>query len=122
MIDNAPLDKNGKKINPFATYGKPEKGDLLYKDTNNDGIIDKDDRQIVSDGPNPKFFYGLNAGVTYKGIDFSTIFQGYRWSKGLLATRRLQYSNRTPWLSNATKRLPMGVGMKDEQMQHILAY
>lgn len=76
MIDNAPLDKNGKKINPFATYGKPEKGDLLYKDTNNDGIIDKDDRQIVSDGPNPKFFYGLNAGVTYKGIDFSTIFQG----------------------------------------------
>ena len=61
MIDNAPIDeKTGKKVNPFAAFGTPQKGDLLYKDINGDGIIDMDDREIVSDGPNPKFQFGLN--------------------------------------------------------------
>lgn len=31
MIDNAPTDANGKKRNPFAAFGTPQKGDLLYK-------------------------------------------------------------------------------------------
>ena len=47
-------------MNPFAAFGTPEKGDFLYKDVNGDGIIDNNDREIVSDGPNPKFQFGLN--------------------------------------------------------------
>ena len=35
-----------------------------------------DDREIVSDGPNPKFQFGLNLNAAYKGFDFSVLFQG----------------------------------------------
>jgi hypothetical protein len=76
MIDNAPVDEKGNKKNPFAAFGKPEKGDLFYKDINEDGIIDNNDKEIVSDGPNPKFQFGLNLNAAWKGIDFSMLIQG----------------------------------------------
>ena len=77
IVDNAPLDElTGKQKNPFAAYGKPEKGDVLYKDLNNDGLINDDDRTTIGNGPNPDFTYGLNLTAAYKGIDFSVLFQG----------------------------------------------
>ncbi len=60
----------------FSAYGTPEMGDLLYKDINGDGLINEDDRTVVSDGPNPKFQFGLNLNASWKGIDFSMLFQG----------------------------------------------
>ena len=80
MIDNAPV-VDGKKVDPFAAFGTPQKGDLLYKDINQDGIIDMDDREIVSDGPNPKFQFGLNLNASYKGIDFAMLLQGQAGAK-----------------------------------------
>ena len=69
IVDNAPLDElTGKQKNPFAAYGKPEKGDVLYKDLNNDGLINDDDRTTIGNGPNPDFTYGLNLTAAYKGI------------------------------------------------------
>ena len=76
MIDNAPVDEHGNKVNPFAAFGKPQKGDFLYKDINNDGIIDNNDKEIVSDGPNPKFLFGLNLNAAWKGFDLSALIQG----------------------------------------------
>ena len=82
MIDNAPIDtETGEKKNPFAAYGRPEKGDILYKDVNNDGLINADDRTIVSDGKNPKFYWGLNLGGSWKGFDFSALIQGVQGGK-----------------------------------------
>lgn len=52
------------------------KGDVLYKDLNNDGLINDDDRTTIGNGPNPDFSYGLNLTAAYKGIDFSVLFQG----------------------------------------------
>lgn len=77
MIDNAPIDeKTGKKKNPFSAFGTPEKGDILYKDINGDGLVTSDDRAIVSDGSIPKFYFGVNLGFSWKGFDFSTLIQG----------------------------------------------
>ena len=76
IIDNAPIGKDGKKVDPFAAFGTPKKGDLLYKDVNGDGIIDNNDKEIVSDGPNPKFMMGLNLNAGWKGFDFSMLIQG----------------------------------------------
>lgn len=67
------IDKDPKA---FAAFGTPEKGDLLYQDTNGDGIIDNNDRVIVSDGTNPKYYFGLNLAASYKGFDFSALLQG----------------------------------------------
>ncbi len=65
-----------KNANAFAAYGVPEKGDLLYKDVTEDGIINSDDRQVVSEGNNPKFLFGLNTSLGYKGFDLSVLLQG----------------------------------------------
>lgn len=62
--------------NAFNTFGKPGYGDMLYKDINNDGLVNNDDKEIVSDGPNPKFYYGLNISLGWKGFDFSTLING----------------------------------------------
>lgn len=84
MIDNAPV-VNGQKVNPFSAFyganGKPQKGDFLYKDIDGNGIIDLNDREICSDGPNPKFQFGLNLNASYKGFDFGMLLQGQAGAK-----------------------------------------
>lgn len=76
IIDNAPVDKDGKKLNPFQTYKRPEMGDVLYKDTNHDGVFTDDDRVPMGHGNTPRFFYDLNLGFDYKGFDFSMLMSG----------------------------------------------
>jgi TonB-linked SusC/RagA family outer membrane protein len=50
-------------------------GDVKYKDLNNDGIIDAFDEAPIGT-TNPKIFWGLTFGFSYKGIEFSTLLQG----------------------------------------------
>jgi TonB-linked SusC/RagA family outer membrane protein len=63
-IDNGPLHPNN-----------PKPGDLKFKDQNNDGQINADDR-IVVDGAYPKFYYGGSLDVFWKNLDVSLFFQG----------------------------------------------
>ena len=50
-------------------------GRFKYADTNNDKVIDADDRTIIGDA-NPDFTYGINLGVEYKNFDVSAFFYG----------------------------------------------
>ncbi|MEN0053528.1 MAG: TonB-dependent receptor [Mucilaginibacter sp.] len=50
-------------------------GDLKYKDVNGDGKVDQNDRTIIS-GVYPKLNYSFNLGASFKGFDFSAMFQG----------------------------------------------
>ncbi|GEO07258.1 SusC/RagA family TonB-linked outer membrane protein [Adhaeribacter aerolatus] len=50
-------------------------GYLKYKDQNNDGKINGDDR-IITGSTIPKYTYGFNLGVSYKDISLSSFFQG----------------------------------------------
>lgn len=50
-------------------------GDLKLKDQNNDGVIDGDDRIVVS-GKHPKMLYSFNLNMGYKNFDLSAFFQG----------------------------------------------
>jgi hypothetical protein len=45
-----------------------------------DGLINNLDRTFLGD-PNPKFEYGLNFNVSYKGFDLSVFFQGVSGSQ-----------------------------------------
>lgn len=82
MIDNAPIDKaTGKRVNPFAAFGTPQKGDLLYRDVNGDGLVNNLDKQIVSDGPNPTYLFGLTLNAAWKGLDLSLLLQGSMGAK-----------------------------------------
>ena len=50
-------------------------GDVRFKDINNDGVIDDQDREIIG-SPHPKISYGVNANLGYKGFDVSLFFLG----------------------------------------------
>lgn len=50
-------------------------GDIRFKDLNDDGRIDDNDRDFIGD-PNPKLLYGLNLSGSYKNFDLSVMFQG----------------------------------------------
>ena len=51
-------------------YENSKPGDLIFVDTNGDGIINEEDRTMIGD-PNPHFTAGLNFWMAWKGFDFS---------------------------------------------------
>jgi len=68
----------------FAALGAvPQKGDLLFKDINGDGVINTDDRTVVGTSV-PKNMFGLTLSAGYKGIDFSVFMQGVTGCKGYI--------------------------------------
>lgn len=50
-------------------------GDIRFKDLNDDGIINEEDKTIIGN-PSPDIIYGFNLGLNYKQFDFSTFIQG----------------------------------------------
>ena len=50
-------------------------GGLKYKDLDHNGTINADDQDWIYN-PVPKFSYGINIALTYKGFDFSMFWQG----------------------------------------------
>lgn len=60
----------GQVIQPSANPG-----DFKYQDTNGDGKIDDNDR-VYAGSYQPKAYFGLNAGLSWKGFDFSVDFYG----------------------------------------------
>jgi len=53
-----------------AKYEGVQPGDLIWVDTNKDGVINDDDRTMIGD-PNPHFTAGLNFWCAWKGFDFN---------------------------------------------------
>ncbi len=62
---NRYVNADGTMLQPTA-----EPGDLRFVDSNKDGKIDDNDRDIIGN-PIPTHTIGLNASVDYKGLDFS---------------------------------------------------
>jgi len=60
---------------PTTVGYKPQPGDIKYQDLNGDGVIDQNDITAVGT-TKPLFFYGVSMGASWKGIDFSVLFQG----------------------------------------------
>lgn len=65
-------DKLASPVNTLGDYGP---GDLKFKDINNDGKINSDDRTMIGN-PTPDFTYGFSFNVNYKKFDLSIDFQG----------------------------------------------
>ena len=58
-----------------STNPSQQPGDIKFKDLNEDGIINDNDRTFIGD-PNPGLMYGFNGNLNYKNFDFSFLFQG----------------------------------------------
>ncbi|QDA61422.1 SusC/RagA family TonB-linked outer membrane protein [Hymenobacter jejuensis] len=111
---------SGKVIEPYASAG-----DVRYKDTNDDGVIDTKDRVFVG-SPFPKLQMGLNLNAAYKGFDVSVFLQAVTGNQVFnRAKAALEYYNGPnnyesdvhPWTpenrSTTTPRLLQGGGAGD---------
>lgn len=70
---NANIYRSGYAAGAFYMLehiGFDEKGLNKFRDVNNDGAINSDDR-VIKEGALPKFTYGLNSQMNYRNFDFS---------------------------------------------------
>jgi TonB-dependent starch-binding outer membrane protein SusC len=59
----------------FSNANGTQPGDIRFKDLNNDGQINADDRAFIGN-PIPRTTYGFSFSAEYKRFDFSFLFQG----------------------------------------------
>lgn len=69
-------------------------GDLMYVDTNKDGILNDDDRVYAGSGM-PDFELGLNFAADYKGFDFSMNWYASVGNDIINATKIYSYQKKT---------------------------
>lgn len=69
--DQAEIDAS-----PRQTFGDVRPGDIKYKDQNNDGIIDDQDRIKMAGTSFPVFQYGFGLHASFKGFTLYADFQG----------------------------------------------
>ena len=66
-------------------------GDIRFKDLNNDGVIDENDKEYCGSGI-PKLEANLSFGGSYKGVDLSFLL-GSAWGHKLYNANRLYYES-----------------------------
>lgn len=88
---------NAKYSGGFFSDAVP--GDVRYVDTDNNGVIDENDRTYLGKGM-PDWTYGFNLGVQWKGFAVNAMFQGVWGNEIFDATRRTDAleSNLPSWM------------------------
>lgn len=88
----------------------PSLGDIMYEDTNDDGNINDDDRQIIGN-PFPELSYSFNLGASWKNFDLTTFWQGvagiyrYNWEQATITNGG---NMTTRWLDRWSTSNPNG--------------
>ncbi|QIP14488.1 TonB-dependent receptor [Spirosoma aureum] len=107
VLRQAGIFQNQAEIDAAAKQPNVTPGDVRYVDTNGDGQINNDDRQIVGT-PFPKFEYGANISLSYKNIDFTVFFQGV--SGNLLFNRSRNWTDRFDDVQNVRSDVTFWTG------------
>lgn len=69
-------------------------GDIKYRDVNGDGLINSDDRVMLSPyGTNPRIQYGFGVSVLWRNFDLSVFFNGSAKRRIMLDPAQLQPFN-----------------------------
>ncbi|PUZ20992.1 SusC/RagA family TonB-linked outer membrane protein [Chitinophaga costaii] len=78
LNDYINLLREGQPFGIFYGYkeqGYTATGNIQYEDRSKDGVISPADKTYIGN-PNPKFIYGFNSSLTYKGFEFTLFIQG----------------------------------------------
>ncbi len=70
--------KNQDEIDnsPVQMFGPYQPGDIKFKDVNEDGVVDANDVTKIGHTNFPQLSYAIDMGFSWKGIDFSVLWQG----------------------------------------------
>ncbi|MEQ8240040.1 MAG: TonB-dependent receptor [Cyclobacteriaceae bacterium] len=64
-----------EEVDAKPSLSGTEPGDLIFRDVNEDGVLNGDDRTFIG-SPIPDLNYGINLSATYKGVSLTMLFQG----------------------------------------------
>lgn len=79
-------------------YQQVYPGDAMYEDLNKDGKVDGNDKCVTGYSMRPEYMFGLNAGLSWKGISFNM-----QWTGATHVEKMLDIEYRIPF-TNAGKR------------------
>ena len=72
--------QNWDEVNTHAIQAGAEPGDIRFRDLNNDGVINDDDRTVIGN-PNPTHLFSMNNTLTWKGFELGIYLQGVAGNK-----------------------------------------
>ncbi len=72
--------QNVQEVESHAIQPGAEPGDIRYRDLNNDGVINDDDRTVIGN-PNPTHLFSMGNSLSYKGFELSIYLQGVAGNK-----------------------------------------
>ena len=93
-----------KNNSSIGTLDNLRLGDNMFEDINKDGKLNEEDLVYLGTD-DPKIQFSVNAGVEWKGLDFSIVFQGA--------------GKRTVWRDKSTWRIPMRTSYQNGSNQFI---
>jgi TonB-linked SusC/RagA family outer membrane protein len=92
--DKAEIDNSPRQL-----FGEVLPGDIKYFDQNGDGFIDDNDRTPIGNSSLPNLYYGFEAGMNIKNVDFSFLIQG----ASMRSISLLDNGNIIPFLNGGVK-------------------
>lgn len=75
MYDAVGVYMTSEDLRRYPVRKNSQVGDVRYRDVNDDGVIDDNDRTLVGK-PSPDFTMGLTNRITWKDFDLSILFTG----------------------------------------------
>ncbi len=72
--------QNAEEVASHAVQSGAEPGDIRFKDLNNDGVINDEDRTVIGN-PNPTWLFSMNNTLSYMGFELSIYLQGVAGNK-----------------------------------------
>jgi len=87
---SAGLFQTAANVAASPAFPNTKPGDVKYLDINKDGKISSDGDRVILGGSLPRYQYGGNIRLDYRGIDFGLVFQGVGKKKSLLPSESIQ--------------------------------
>jgi len=85
--DQTDIDDSPKQL-----FSDVKPGDIKYKDINNDGKIDENDKIAIGHSTTaPEIYYSLHLGAEWKGFGFDAMFQGTGRYSAVLNTQSIYW-------------------------------
>lgn len=80
-------------VNAYPHWENARPGDIIFKDVNDDGVINGLDRVRIEKSDIPRFTGGLDIELSYRQFDFSVLLQGAAGAVRYLSTESGQIGN-----------------------------
>jgi TonB-linked SusC/RagA family outer membrane protein len=108
------VDNHSVQVSGADPYNRTSAGDIKFKDLNNDGVIDDNDRTYIGN-PTPDWTFAMNNTFSWKGFDLGIFFQGVAgnqilnanriWQEGMSVAQNQTIATLNRWTGEGTSNI-----------------